>query len=122
MSDLKVGMKLPGVVTNITAFGAFVDVGVHQDGLVHLSHLADRFIKDPNEVVTVNQKVQVTVMEVDIARKRVALSMKADPFAERARDSKPRPSSNSGSKPQKVEEPQVSMVDKLAMLRGKFGG
>ena len=82
MADLKVGMKLPGVVTNITAFGAFVDVGVHQDGLVHLSHLADRFVKDPNEVVTVNQKVQVTVMEVDIARKRIGLSMKADPFAE----------------------------------------
>jgi protein Tex len=121
MADLKVGMKLPGVVTNITAFGAFVDVGVHQDGLVHLSHLADRFIKDPNEVVTVNQKVQVTVMEVDIARKRIGLSMKADPFAERVRDSKPRTGNNPASKPQKVEEPQGSMADKLAMLRGKFG-
>jgi len=121
MADLKVGMKLPGVVTNITAFGAFVDVGVHQDGLVHLSHLADRFIKDPNEVVTVNQKVLVTVMEVDIARKRVALSMKADPFAERGKDLKSRPTSNSASKHQKVEEPQGSMAEKLAMLKGKFG-
>jgi protein Tex len=116
MADLKVGMKLPGVVTNITAFGAFVDVGVHQDGLVHLSHLADRFVKDPNEVVTVTQKVQVTVMEVDIPRKRIGLSMKADPFAERGKNpQKPAP------KPQKVEEPQGSMADKLAMLKGKFG-
>lgn len=121
MADLKVGMKLPGVVTNITAFGAFVDVGVHQDGLVHLSHLADRFIKDPNEVVSVNQKVQVTVMEVDIPRKRIGLSMKADPFAERVRDSKSRTTHNPAPKPQKSEEPQGSMADKLAMLKGKFG-
>ena len=115
MSDLKIGMKLPGIVTNITAFGAFVDIGVHQDGLVHLSHLADRFVKDPNEIVSVNQKVQVTVMEVDIARKRIGLSMKSDPFAERGK---------SMSKPaQKVEkqEPQGTMAEKLAMLKGKFG-
>jgi len=118
MSDLKVGMKLPGVVTNITAFGAFVDVGVHQDGLVHLSHLADRFIKDPNEVVSVNQKVQVTVMEIDIPRKRVGLSMKADPFAERGK-SQGKPAA---AKVQKPEEPAGSMADKLAALKGKFGG
>jgi uncharacterized protein len=118
MSDLKVGMKLPGVVTNITAFGAFVDVGVHQDGLVHLSHLADRFIKDPNEVVSVNQKVQVTVMEIDIPRKRVGLSMKADPFAERGK-SQGKPDA---AKVQKQDEPKGSMADKLAALKGKFGG
>ena len=117
MSDLKVGMKLPGVVTNITAFGAFVDVGVHQDGLVHLSHLADRFVKDPNEIVSVNQKVQVTVMEVDIPRKRVALSMKSDPFAERGKKKEKRPV----SKPER-KEPEGSMADKLAALKGKFGG
>jgi len=70
MADLKVGMKLPGIITNITAFGAFVDIGVHQDGLIHLSHLADRYIKDANEVVKVAQQVEVTVLEVDIARKR----------------------------------------------------
>ena len=116
MADLKVGMKLPGVVTNITAFGAFVDVGVHQDGLVHLSHLADRYVKDPNEIVSVNQKVQVTVMEVDIPRKRIALSMKADPFAERGK-SQAKPV----QKRVKMEEPQGSMADKLAMLKGKFG-
>ena len=78
LADVKPGMKLPGVVTNITAFGAFVDIGVHQDGLVHISQLADRFVKDPNEVVKVQQKVQVTVLEVDVARKRIALSMKEE--------------------------------------------
>ena len=76
LADVKPGMKLPGVVTNITAFGAFVDIGVHQDGLVHISQLADRFVKDPNEVVKVQQKVKVTVLEVDAARKRISLSMK----------------------------------------------
>lgn len=76
LADVKPGMQLPGVVTNITAFGAFVDIGVHQDGLVHISQLADRFVKDPNEIVKVQQKVQVTVLEVDAARKRIALSMK----------------------------------------------
>jgi uncharacterized protein len=76
IEDLREGMILPGIVTNITAFGCFVDVGVHQDGLVHVSQMANRFIKDPNEVVKVHQKVQVKVTEVDIARKRIALSMK----------------------------------------------
>jgi uncharacterized protein len=76
MEDLHEGMILPGIVTNITAFGCFVDIGVHQDGLVHVSQLANRFITDPNEVVKVHQHVQVKVQEVDIARKRIALSMK----------------------------------------------
>jgi uncharacterized protein len=76
VTDLYVGMELPGIVTNITAFGAFVDVGVKQDGLVHISQLADRFIKEPTDVVSVNQHVQVKVLEVDAARKRIALSMK----------------------------------------------
>ena len=76
MEDLREGMVLPGIVTNITAFGAFVDVGVHQDGLVHVSQMADRFIKDPNEIVTLNQKVEVKVMDVDMQRKRIGLSMK----------------------------------------------
>ena len=73
------GMILSGVVTNVTAFGAFVDIGVHQDGLVHISQLANRFISDPNTVVQVNQQVKVTVLEVDIPRKRISLSMKAAP-------------------------------------------
>lgn len=76
IEDLKVGMILPGVVTNITAFGCFVDVGVHQDGLVHVSHLANRFVKDPNEVVKVHQKVKAKVLEVDVPRKRISLSLK----------------------------------------------
>lgn len=76
IKDLRVGMSLPGIVTNITNFGAFVDIGVHQDGLVHVSQLADKFVKDPNEVVKVAQKVQVRVTEVDEGRKRIALSMK----------------------------------------------
>lgn len=76
IGDLREGMQLPGIVTNVTAFGAFVDIGVHQDGLVHISELANKFIKDPNEVVKVHQKVKVTVIQVDAARKRIALSMK----------------------------------------------
>ena len=76
IEDLHEGMVLPGIVTNITAFGAFVDVGVKQDGLVHVSQMANRFIKDPNEVVKLQQAVTVRVVEVDVVRKRVALSMK----------------------------------------------
>ncbi len=74
--DLRTGMKLPGIVTNITNFGAFVDIGVHQDGLVHVSQMADRFIRDPKEVVKLNQKVMVEVVDVDVERKRIQLTMK----------------------------------------------
>jgi uncharacterized protein len=77
--DLKPGMKLPGIVTNVTAFGAFVDIGVHQDGLVHVSQLADSFVKDPATVVKPGQKVQVTVTEIDLPRNRIALSMRSNP-------------------------------------------
>ncbi|GJL55062.1 MAG: RNA-binding transcriptional accessory protein [Nitrospirales bacterium] len=77
IEQVEPGMVLSGVITNVTAFGAFVDIGVHQDGLVHISQLANRYIRDPNDVVHVNQQVKVTVMEVDIPRKRIALSMKA---------------------------------------------
>lgn len=75
IGDLKPGMTVPGIVTNITAFGAFVDIGVHQDGLVHVSKLSDRYVKDPADVVAVHQKVRVTIEEVDVDRKRIALSM-----------------------------------------------
>jgi protein Tex len=78
ISDLKVGMRLEGVVTNVTAFGAFVDVGVHQDGLVHISELSDKFVKDPREVVKAGDVVSVRVKEVDVDRKRIALSMKRE--------------------------------------------
>jgi uncharacterized protein len=74
--DLKPDMTLPGVVTNVVAFGAFVDVGVHQDGLVHVSQLADRYVKDPNEIVRVGQRVTVRVVSVDLERGRIGLSMK----------------------------------------------
>jgi uncharacterized protein len=77
--DLKPGMKLPGIVTNVTAFGAFVDIGVHQDGLVHVSQLADTFVKDPSTVVKPGQKVMVTVTEIDLPRQRIALSMRSSP-------------------------------------------
>ena len=74
--DLHKGLRLQGIVTNITNFGIFVDLGIHQDGLVHISQLADRFIKDPNDVVKINQKVMVEVLDVDIERKRIQLTMK----------------------------------------------
>ncbi len=77
-TDLLPGMVLEGVVTNIVAFGAFVDIGVHQDGLVHVSQLADRFVKDPNDAVKVGQKVKVTVQSIDLPRNRIALSMRSD--------------------------------------------
>ncbi len=79
IDDLRPGMRLPGIITNVTAFGAFVDVGVHQDGLVHVSQLADRFVKDPRDVVKAQQQVTVTVLEVDLERRRISLSMKTNP-------------------------------------------
>ncbi|RJR19888.1 MAG: RNA-binding transcriptional accessory protein [Nitrospiraceae bacterium] len=77
IEDVKPGMKLPGIVTNITAFGAFVDIGVHQDGLVHISEISDRFVKNPADAVKVHQKVTATVLEVDLQRKRISLSLKS---------------------------------------------
>lgn len=98
MKDLTVGMKLPGIVTNVTAFGAFVDIGVHQDGLVHVSQLSDTFVRDAAEIVKVAQRVQVTVTEVDIQRKRIALSMKSKPDFEKKQGSPgPRPAGGGGS-------------------------
>ncbi|MBU1319540.1 MAG: RNA-binding transcriptional accessory protein [candidate division Zixibacteria bacterium] len=79
IDDLEVGMVLPGIVTNVTNFGAFVDIGVHQDGLVHISELADRFVSHPSDVVKVHQKVTVTVLEIDLPRNRIALSMREKP-------------------------------------------
>jgi len=87
IADVQPGMTLPGIVTNVTAFGAFVDIGVHQDGLVHISQLADRFVKDPMEVVNVHQQVRVTVLDVDVGRKRIALSMRSRARREVARGS-----------------------------------
>ncbi len=118
VSDLTIGMKLPGIVTNITKFGAFVDIGVHQDGLVHISHLSDSFVSDPAAAVKLQQKVQVTVLEVDVPRKRISLSMKSDPFGQ------PAPKSKGGGgqrKKRQEREPEGDFQAKLAMLKGKFG-
>jgi uncharacterized protein len=89
IEDLKPGMRIPGIVTNVTNFGAFVDVGVKQDGLVHISHLSNRYITDPNEAVKLNDKVMVTVLDVDVTRKRIALSMKEGSAAAKREDSRP---------------------------------
>ena len=76
LNDLIVGMELPGIVTNITNFGVFIDIGVHQDGLIHISQLSDRFVTDPTQIVRLHQHVRVRVVEVDMRRKRIGLSMK----------------------------------------------
>lgn len=131
INDLYVGMTLPGIITNITAFGAFVDIGVHQDGLVHLSQMSNKFIKDPNEVVKVSQKVMVKVTEVDVARKRIALSMKTDEKPAPRPKSTDQKSKNPEQKQvfKKPEfkknnsvqnEPQSDLAIKLAALKGKF--
>jgi len=125
INDLKVGMKLPGLVTNITNFGAFVDIGVHQDGLIHLSQITNRFIKDANEVLKVNQKVEVTVTDVDINRKRIALSMKdneAKPAERERREpaSAQRPYQKPASNNKPAREPEGDLAIKLAALKDKF--
>lgn len=116
MEDVKVGMVLPGVVTNLTRFGAFVDIGVKQDGLVHVSEVAHRYITDPGEVLKLNDKVQVKVLEVDIARKRIALSIKQTQDA---------PPKGSGQKPKPMQKEKdlsnLSMGDALSALKQKFG-
>ncbi len=112
MADLRVGMRLPGIVTNITNFGAFVDIGVHQDGLVHLSQLANRFVSDPNEVVKVQQKVMVTVTEVDERRNRIGLTMKTE-----APKAMPKHKAAAKAKPEQAE---TDMASKLAALASKF--
>lgn len=112
-TDLAVGMKLPGLVTNVTAFGAFVDIGVHQDGLVHVSQLADKFVSDPAEIVKVGQKVHVTVTEVDLKRNRISLSMKAQPELGSERPSShsrtaPAPRNSGGGRNQRTDRRQGS--------------
>jgi protein Tex len=121
MEDLKTGMKLPGIVTNITNFGAFVDIGVHQDGLVHISHISDEYVSNPSEKLSVHQKVEVTILEVDIPRKRISLSMKSDPFAEpQKKDGKKQQSSPPAQKKKSKKEEELDFNAKLAMLKNKF--
>jgi uncharacterized protein len=123
MEDVTVGMVVPGIVTNITRFGAFIDIGVKQDGLVHVSEISHRYITDPNEALKLNQHVQVKVLEVDVARKRIALSIKqtqeAPPKKEKQNYNYNK-GNNQGFKKQEAE-PALPMNDALAMLKKKFG-
>ncbi|MBP1652826.1 MAG: binding domain protein [Bacteroidetes bacterium] len=124
MEDLRVGMTLPGVVTNITNFGAFVDVGVKQDGLVHISHLSNKYISNPNEAVKLNQKVTVTVLEVDPSRKRISLSMKTNEPAQqqqpRNREQQRKPDNNNNNSKKAAPAPLNDFQAKLAELKKKF--
>jgi len=108
MQDLVPGMELEGVVTNVTAFGAFVDVGVHQDGLVHVSKLSDRFIKDPSEVVKVGDKIQVRVVEVDLVRKRISLTARREAVA------------TAGATPRQPPVRQAARAPQTPQQQGKF--
>jgi uncharacterized protein len=115
IEDVKVGEVLPGIVTNLTRFGAFVDIGVKQDGLVHVSEIAHKFITDPSEVLKLNQQVQVKVLEVDAARKRIALSIKQTQEAGERK---------SFGKQQRFEKKkdlaELPINDALAALKKKF--
>lgn len=118
IEDVKPGMKLPGVVTNVTAFGAFIDIGVHQDGLAHVSQLSDRYIKDPNEAVKVQQKVTVTVLEVDLQRKRISLSLKKNPQQQGKREGQPQAQQKPQQKP--VQKPQPKPQNDVHALQQAF--
>ncbi len=132
MEELKPGQKLPGIVTNVAAFGAFVDIGVHQDGLVHISELADRFVQDAASVVKVGQRVQVTVLDVDLARHRIALSMKSNPVvgpresrgsqpaaAGAPRNDRPRRDDRRPGQGRREEAPMGSMAEALKAFMDK---
>jgi uncharacterized protein len=123
IKDLRTGMRLPGIVTNVTNFGAFVDIGVHQDGLVHISQLSNTFVDDPNKVVKVHQQVMVTVTEVDVQRKRIALSMK-DNAVHSAPATAPAKSNNNSVNSNKNKKnaapPANDFMSQLAALKEKF--
>jgi uncharacterized protein len=130
IEDLKKGMKLAGIVTNITNFGAFVDIGVHQDGLVHTSQMANRYVANPNEIVKVSQVVQVTVVDVDVARKRISLTMKEEgsPRTETRKAESPKPErpvikaqqQQVKPAPQVKKDADSDLQEKLAKLKGMF--
>jgi uncharacterized protein len=118
IDDVHVGMVIPGQVTNLTRFGAFVDIGVKQDGLVHVSEIAHKYISDPGEVLKLNDKVMVKVMEVDKARKRIALSIKQTQEAPR---SEQRPRHNGNDNRREKPKESNSMEDAMSLLKKKFG-
>jgi len=117
IQDLEPGMKLPGIITNVTAFGAFVDIGVHQDGLVHISELSNHFVKDPTAIIKVHQKVRVTVLDVDLDRNRISLSMKNVSENQRRMQHQPSaPLNRSDVKPKKkvpFNTPFSKLLDKI---------
>ncbi|MBX9732547.1 MAG: S1 RNA-binding domain-containing protein, partial [Chitinophagaceae bacterium] len=120
IEEVKVGMELPGVVSNLSRFGAFIDIGVKQDGLVHVSEIAHKYISDPAEVLSLQQKVHVKVLEVDVQRKRIALSIKQTQPG-------PAPSANHSSTKKKdfLQKPEadlsnLNVTDALSMLKKKF--
>ena len=117
IDDVHVGMEVPGIVTNLTRFGAFVDIGVKQDGLVHVSEVAHKYIQDPGEVLKLNQQVKVKVLEVDVVRKRIALSIKQTEAAPAHQPRKPA----QNVQPAKKEAAPATMQDALAALKNKFG-
>jgi uncharacterized protein len=128
LEDLKPGITVPGIVTNITNFGVFVDIGVKQDGLVHISQLSNTFVSDPNSVVKLQQKVMVTVLEVDIARKRISLSMKGAPAkgrqekapAQKTVELQKKEAPSRSAKPKAQQETAEDFQAKLMALKKKF--
>jgi uncharacterized protein len=119
IEDVKVGMIVPGQVTNLTRFGAFIDIGVKQDGLVHVSEIAQKYISDPGEVLKLNDKVMVKVLEVDLPRKRIALSIKQTQEAPTKNQRLAKSNHQNSSKPKEKET--ASMEDAISLLRKKFG-
>jgi len=115
IEDVKAGMEVPGLVTNLTRFGAFVDIGVKQDGLVHVSEIANKYVQDPGEVLKLNQKVTVKVLEVDVNRKRIVLSIKQVGQERKV----VKPAIKPTAQAIKEEKPLV-MEDALASLKQKF--
>ena len=124
IEEVSIGMELPGIVTNITRFGAFIDIGVKQDGLVHVSEIAHKYITDPNEVLKLNQQVKVKVIEVDVARKRINLSIKQTEVAPAKKQFGRENHFNrpaQGNKPKPAAAAELPMTDALQALKQKFG-
>ncbi len=124
LDDVKVGMVVPGSVTNITRFGAFIDIGVKQDGLVHVSEIAHQYISDPGEVLKLNDKVQVKVLEVDAVRKRIALSIKQTqeaPARNQQQARKPNFPDRKITAKKEEDLSSLSVDDALSLLKKKFG-
>jgi uncharacterized protein len=124
LEDVRPGMKLPGIVTNVAAFGAFVDIGVHQDGLVHVSEVSDVFVANPSDVLKVQQRVRVTVLEVDLERRRIALSLKSQPVIGKREDraaanAASRSGASSRPQPKREEAPVGAMAEALKAMMSK---